>query len=112
MGEGCKRALRVVFDRSVKLEFHGARVTSDAGLLPYRELDEVFEFTTIDMKTNETSTTSWGIFRRGRIAGGCVGRRSVTFVTFAVIRRRVTLSTAGSPGSTRPEGTDRCMSPN
>jgi len=32
--------LRPVFDRRLKLEFHGSRVASDAGLLVYRELDE------------------------------------------------------------------------
>ncbi len=32
MGEGRREALRVDFDRSVKVEFHGANVTSDAGL--------------------------------------------------------------------------------
>jgi len=40
MGEVGKDALRVGFDRAVKLEFHGARVSSDAGLFPYRDLDE------------------------------------------------------------------------
>ena len=45
MGEGGKDALRVVFDPGLKLEFHGAKVTSDGGLIPYRELDEAFGLT-------------------------------------------------------------------
>jgi len=44
-GEGYKQALRVKFDTRLKLEFHGSRVTSDAGLLTYRELDEAMELT-------------------------------------------------------------------
>src|SRR5215204_185523 len=39
------KPLRVAFDRRIKLEFHGARITSDGGLLAYRELDNVFDLT-------------------------------------------------------------------
>jgi len=45
MGEARKDALRLDFDRKLKVEFHGTKVTSDTGLLAYRELDDALDLT-------------------------------------------------------------------
>jgi len=45
MGDARKDALRVGFDGSVRLEFHGATISSDGGLLAYRDLDDAFALT-------------------------------------------------------------------
>ena len=61
MGEEKRTGFRVTFDRKLKLEFHGTKVTSDAGLLAYRELDERLGLTTMS-EARLTDT------RRGRYA--------------------------------------------
>ncbi len=45
MGEAKLEPLRVDFDRRLKLEFHGSDISSDGGLLPYRELDHALGLT-------------------------------------------------------------------
>jgi hypothetical protein len=47
MGDGEKAPLRLKFNPKVRLEFHGSTITSDAGLLPIRELDEALGLTGI-----------------------------------------------------------------
>ena len=39
-GAGSEGVLRVDFDPRVRLEFHGSKISSDGGLLLFRELDE------------------------------------------------------------------------
>ena len=71
MGEAGIGGLRVRFDGKVKLEFHGARVSSDGGLLAYRELDEALGLTAIaegrlqDWRTGQnTQRTMTALFRQ------------------------------------------------
>src|SRR5215217_4555256 len=74
-----KEPLRVTFDRRFKLEFHGARITSDGGLLAYRELDDALDLTTMGVSAlaegrrgKNTRHRLLGLLRQavyGRLAG-------------------------------------------
>lgn len=78
-GETAEDHLRVEFDRRLKLEFHGSRITSDAGLLAFRELDEALGLTAMagqalaDVRTGRNGRhTLLAQFRQavfGRLAG-------------------------------------------
>ncbi len=78
-GEAKRSPLRVTFDRRLKLEFHGARITSDGGLLAYRELDDALGLTAMaasllseNRRGRNTRHRLLGLLRQGiygRLAG-------------------------------------------
>jgi hypothetical protein len=57
-GEANRGALTLDFDRRLLLQFRGSAITSDAGLLPYRELDDAVGLT--DTATNTLADARTG----------------------------------------------------
>ena len=66
-GEADKGALRLDFDRRLLLQFRGSAITSDAGLLAYRELDDTLCLTDTGADTLADART--GKNGRHRLAG-------------------------------------------
>jgi hypothetical protein len=79
MGDCQTEPLRPQFDRRLRLEFHGAKVTSDAGLLAYRELDDALHLTDAaaavlqDTRTGQNSRHSLAALLRQSIFSRLAG---------------------------------------
>ena len=72
-GESYEGALKLDFDRRLMLQFRGSVVTSDAGLLAYRELDDALGLSTMAGETLADARTG----RNGRHALVGLLRQSV-----------------------------------
>ena len=81
MGEADKGALRLDFDRRLMLQFRGSTITSDAGLLAYRELDDALSLTDgcrtlADARTGKNGRHRLGVFCANRCSGGWPGTKT------------------------------------
>jgi hypothetical protein len=73
-GEAGRGAQRLDFDRRVLPQFRGSAITSDAGLLPYRELDDAVGLT-------DTGADTLADARTGK--NGRNGASSIRFATLS-----------------------------
>src|SRR4029077_756624 len=66
-GEAATGAVRLDFDRRLLLQFRGSVITTDAGLLPYRELDDALALT--DTASEALADARTGKNGRHRLVG-------------------------------------------
>ena len=81
-GEADRGALRLDFDRRLLLQFRGSTITSDAGLLTYRELDDTLgltdtsAYTLADARTGKNGRHRLAVFCANRCSGGWPATRT------------------------------------
>ena len=68
MGDGEKASLRLQFNPKVRLAFHGATITTDAGLLAFREFDDA-----LGLSPNPPKDTDGRREDSGRVGEGATG---------------------------------------
>ena len=93
-GESESDAVQLDFDRRLLLQFCGSVVTSDAGLLPYRELDDVLGLAVIAGNSLADARTG----KNGRHALVGLLRQSV----FSLLERPLRMHMLSSPLRVQP----------
>jgi Transposase DDE domain group 1 len=107
-GESNGETLRLDFDRRLMLQFRGAVVTSDAGLLAYRELDDALGLTVMagdslsDTRTGKNGRHALIGMLRQSVFGRLAGYEDVTPSVCAMIRRCAGSSAARHRMAARP----------
>ncbi len=86
MGELKQGCLRVDFDRRLKLEFHGSRITWDAGLLALPQEVEHWSLTTLREKLIKIGAK---VVRHGRYVTFQLAEVAISRALFAEILRLI-----------------------
>ena len=112
-GEADRSALRLDFDRRLMLQFRGSTITSDAGLLAYRELDDALHLTDTaantlaDVRTGKNGRHRLGVAPCKRVELGCLRwqpRQSLASSRVPSLAwRPVTAAAKRRQGGCRPE---------
>ena len=100
-GESDRNALRLDFDRRLMLQFRGSTITSDAGLLACRELDDALHLT--DIAADKLADARTGKNGRHRLAGlAPIGVRAAGWLRGRERRRTAVPRPGNALGGWRP----------